>query len=77
VEVGRIQDAIGHYELALRLKPDFAEAQYNLAVALEQAGRVQEAIGHYQQALHLKPDYIEAQSRLARLAVLDLPAEQR
>ena len=64
---GRLQEAIGHYEQALRIKPDYAEAHYNLGVALEQAGRVQEAIGHYEQALRIKPDFAEAQNKLARL----------
>ena len=55
----RSQEAIGHYEQALRIKPDYAEAHYNLGIALEQAGRVQEAIGHYEQALRIKPDFAE------------------
>ena len=37
---------MGHYEQALRIKPDYAEAHYNLGMALAQVGRVQEAIGH-------------------------------
>ena len=51
VQAGRVQEAIGHYEQALRIKPDYAEAHYNLGIALVQAGRLQEAIGHYEQAL--------------------------
>ena len=59
-----IEEAIAHYEQALRIKPDFAEAQYNLGDALAQLGRLQEAIGRYAQALQLKPDYAEAQYNL-------------
>jgi len=59
-QAGRLQEAIMHYEQALRFKPDFAEAHCNLGVVLVQAGRVQEAIGQYEQALRLKPDFAEA-----------------
>ena len=52
---------------ALRIKPDYAEAHYNLGVALAQAGRIPEAIEHLQQALRIKPDYAQAQNALARL----------
>jgi tetratricopeptide (TPR) repeat protein len=30
-QTGQIEDAIGHYEQALRLKPDYAEARTSLA----------------------------------------------
>ena len=33
-----MQEAIGHYEQALRIKPDYAEAHYNLGIALAQTG---------------------------------------
>jgi len=66
---GRVPEAIGHYEQALRIKPDYAQAHYNLAAALERVGRVQEAIQHYQQALRSKPDLTEARNALARLHV--------
>ena len=59
-----MQEAIGHYEQALRIKPDYAEAHNNLGIALVQAGRMQEAIGHYEQALRIKPDYAEAHYNL-------------
>jgi tetratricopeptide (TPR) repeat protein len=51
----------------LRIKPDFAEAHYNLGVALEKTGRVQEAIAQYERALRIQPDYTEAQNKLAHL----------
>ena len=30
-QAGRLQDAIGHYEQALRIKPDYAQARNALA----------------------------------------------
>jgi tetratricopeptide (TPR) repeat protein len=53
---GRAQEAIGHYEEALRLQPDDSEAHYNLGVALEQGGKLDDAVGHFEQALRFKPD---------------------
>jgi tetratricopeptide (TPR) repeat protein len=36
-----------HYERALALDPDFADAHYNLAGLYEQAGRGADALRHY------------------------------
>jgi tetratricopeptide (TPR) repeat protein len=67
VQLGKVQEAIAHWEQTLRIKPDYAKAHYRLGVALEQVGRVQEAIGHYEQALRIRPDFVAAQERLAAL----------
>jgi tetratricopeptide (TPR) repeat protein len=64
LRMGRIQEAIGHYEQALRIKPDYAEAHNSLGVALGKVGKIQEAIGHYEQALRIKPDFAEAHNSL-------------
>ncbi len=56
-----------HFEEALRLEPDSAEAQYNLGNMLAESGRVQEAIEHYRQALRIKPNYAQARDNLAVL----------
>jgi Flp pilus assembly protein TadD len=74
-QAGRVQDAIGHYEQALRLKPDYAEAQYNLGVALVRLGRLPEAMGHWEQALRIKPDYAKAENNLAWLLATLAPAD--
>jgi Flp pilus assembly protein TadD len=60
-----VDEAIAHYQAALQIKPDYAEAHNNLGNALLQKGRVDEAITHYQAALQIKPDYAEAQNNLA------------
>ena len=73
--LGRLPDAIGHYEQALRLKPDYAEAQYNLGVALVGLGGLPEAMGHWEQALRSKADYVEAENNLAWLLATLAPAD--
>jgi tetratricopeptide (TPR) repeat protein len=59
--LGRPQEAIPHYEQALRIKPDLAAVENNLGSALENAGQVQQAIPHYQKAVEIKPDFVDAQ----------------
>jgi Flp pilus assembly protein TadD len=66
IEQGKLPEAIWHWQQALRLEPDDAEAHCNLVVALEQVGRTQEAIEQYQLALRFRPGFVEAQNALAR-----------
>jgi tetratricopeptide (TPR) repeat protein len=61
---GAIQEAIGHYEQALRLHPNDPSVPVNLATALLRAGRFEEAIGPYEQALRIDPDDAQAHYNL-------------
>ena len=63
-QAGRSDEAIKHYEEAVRLKPDYAIGHTNLAAALRNSGRVSEAIGHYEEAVRLKPDRAEFRTNL-------------
>ena len=65
--LGRLPEAIEHWEQAVRIDPDYAEAHYNLGIAFEQTGKRGDAIKHYEQAVRLEPNSAEAQNRLARL----------
>ena len=76
VHEGKVSDAIGHYEQALRIKPDYAEAHSNLGNALEQAGKIGEAIAHYEQALRIKPDFAEAHNNLGSALYLAGKSEE-
>jgi tetratricopeptide (TPR) repeat protein len=59
-----------HWEQALRINPEYADAHYNLGMALENTGNVREAMLHYEQALRIKPDHVDAQNGLARLRAI-------
>ena len=65
-KAGKIDEAIAHFQRAVQLKPDFAEAHNYLGTALLQGGKVPEAIEQYRQALRIKPDYMDAQINLDR-----------
>lgn len=68
VAPNRQQEALVHYEAALRLSPDYAEAHNNYAALLATLpNRQQEALAHYEAALRLKPEIAEAHYNLANL----------
>ncbi|MFM7245538.1 MAG: tetratricopeptide repeat protein [Planctomycetaceae bacterium] len=74
--LGRSQEAIGHYEQAIRLRPTSFQARNNLATMLLQSDRPGEAIPHYQEALRINPDVAEIHSNLGvALALLGNPRE--
>lgn len=54
---GRTEEAIPHYEEALRLDPDYASAHCNLGQALADRGDKLGAVAHLREALRLKPDF--------------------
>jgi tetratricopeptide (TPR) repeat protein len=62
--LGNLQEAIRHWQRALRLNPDYAEAHDNLGCALSQMGRVQDAIKEFEAALRIRPDYADAHFNL-------------
>ena len=44
---GKLDEAIAEYREAIRLKPDYADAHYNLGIALATRGKLDEAIAEY------------------------------
>jgi tetratricopeptide (TPR) repeat protein len=55
-EQGRAQEAISHYEEALRLNPKSGRIHISLGVELAKQGRLAEAISHDEEAVRLMPD---------------------
>jgi tetratricopeptide (TPR) repeat protein len=60
IQKGSVDEAIVHYQEALKIKPDYAEAYYNFGNALLRKGSVDEAIVKFQKALEIKPNFLEA-----------------
>jgi tetratricopeptide (TPR) repeat protein len=65
--LGRVREAMEHYEQALRINPDDAETHNNLGSVLRQTGEFQQAILQYKQALRIRPRYAHAYYNLGNL----------
>jgi tetratricopeptide (TPR) repeat protein len=61
---GQLDAAVRSYEQALAIKPDYAEAHYNLGFTLKELGQLEVAVKSFEQALAIKPDYAEAHYNL-------------
>jgi protein O-mannosyl-transferase len=61
---GQIDEAIEHYESALRLRDGNVAAHFGLGRALAAKHRTDPAISHFQKALNIQPDYIGASNDL-------------
>ncbi|MGD1713665.1 tetratricopeptide repeat protein, partial [Dapis sp. BLCC M172] len=53
----KLKAAIESYQQAIKIKPDFAQAHYNLGNIFLKQGKLKAAIESYQQAIKIKPDY--------------------
>ena len=60
-----MDEAIVHYQKAVQIAPDSAEAHINLGNALLTMGNVAEAIPHFEKALKITPNSAEVQNDLA------------
>jgi len=54
---GRVDEAIPHYEEALRRRPGYEHAHIGLGSALVRKGRLDEALSHYLEALRIRPEH--------------------
>jgi tetratricopeptide (TPR) repeat protein len=57
---GQIDEAGAAFSEALRLKPDFAQAQDDWGLTLMNAGRETEALAHFTAAIEINPRFAEA-----------------
>ena len=64
---GKRDEAIESYQRALKIKPDHADAHYNMGNVLKDQGKRDEAIESYQRALRIKPDYAEAHNNMGNV----------
>ena len=65
-KLGQFTAATASLKQAVLIKPDFAEAHFNLGVILIKLGKHDEAIARYRRALVIKPDYFDAIIGLAK-----------
>lgn len=71
VKEGRLDEAAVHFQKALDIYPDYAEANANLADVLCLQGAWRDAVDHYQTALRSQPNYAMAHNNLGiALAVI-------
>ena len=62
---GRVNEAIEHSEEALRIRPNDADAQNNLGLAMLQTGDTKRAVEHLEKALQINPGHMNAEVNLA------------
>jgi Flp pilus assembly protein TadD len=64
VRNGQLDEAVGQFQAALKLKPDDADTHGNLGTVLYRTGYLDGAISEFQAALKLKPDSSELRQNL-------------
>jgi tetratricopeptide (TPR) repeat protein len=64
LDAGRIDEAVPHYEQAIRINPTQTQAHFNFANLLARLGRTREAIAEYETTLRLEPNLLGARINL-------------
>lgn len=76
LERGDLARASASCEEALKIKPDYPEANNAFGVILQKQGKISEAIPFYEHAIRVKPGYAEPRNNLGlALAALGRPEE--
>ena len=65
--LGQFDRAVRFYNQALLIKPDYAQAHYNLAGTLQELGQLDAAVKSYEKSLAINPDYAEAHNNLGNV----------
>jgi Flp pilus assembly protein TadD len=68
---GKMEAALRHFQEALALEPEYAEAHNNAGLALKELKRLAEARGHLQRALASAPDNADFHVNLASILVAE------
>jgi DNA-binding winged helix-turn-helix (wHTH) protein/Tfp pilus assembly protein PilF len=67
---GKVTIAIANYQQAIKLRPDYAEAHYNLADAYEEISDYDKAIEEYRRSILADNAFYPAYNNLSRLYIL-------
>jgi tetratricopeptide (TPR) repeat protein len=70
IEAGGMREAIGQYQAALALGPEFHDLRYKLGRLLLQAGRVLEAREQFEIIVRSRPNFLDAAAMLGLAAYL-------
>jgi len=57
---GEVDEAIGHFQKALGINPDYAKARNNLGNALAQKGQIDDALAQFQKAVAIDSSFAQA-----------------
>jgi serine/threonine-protein kinase len=68
MKLDRMDEALDHFQEAVRLDPKYAAAQFDLGDVLQRKGRLDEAVTHFQQAFEIDPELGAAQVSLGAAA---------
>lgn len=71
--LGKIEEAIAHFEAARRIAPDHELALTNLAIVLADSGQRDDAVIAFRKILNLNPANIYVQHQLRRLTSIIVP----
>jgi tetratricopeptide (TPR) repeat protein len=64
LQKGQVDEAMGHFQKAVEIQPDYAEAQYFLGAAFVLKGQFDDAASCFQKVLKIQPDYALAAENL-------------
>lgn len=67
LEIGDAKASTKNFKKAIKINPSYAEAHYNLGIALTKKEEWKAAIKCYTKALEIEPQHAEAQHLLASL----------
>ena len=59
-QIGQLDEAVNAFQNILSIKPNHADAYYNMGNALKAQGKLEESIASYTKAVSLQPDYTDA-----------------
>jgi tetratricopeptide (TPR) repeat protein len=55
--LGRTDEAMKHFQEAIKIQPHFANAHYRLSILLKQKGLNEKALYHLNEAVKINPEF--------------------